>query len=142
MRQVRTCAYEPCDETFELGPKHYRKRFCSTSCSNSARAPKTVVVEKDCDNCGKRLERKPKESVGKFNVRRYCDKDCANLSKVLWKDWELEIELEHLLGTDPPDSIAKRLGYYGVEGLCGRLDKNGQTELRERVTRLHDAAIN
>lgn len=113
-------------------------------------------MTKECLHCGEPLERKRYDPTqtnprGKleppiiFERRRYCDRTCASRGAALYKDWELKEELDFLLETDTPDSIAKRLGYRDIDSLANRLRKNGQTELLERTLALHeeylDAAI-
>ena len=49
----------------------------------------------------------------------------------------LPAEVEHLLGTDTPTSIAHRLGYKTLDGLNYTLNKYGRPDVAGRVLREH-----
>lgn len=46
---------------------------------------------------------------------------------------ELKDELHHLLNTDDPHNIAKRLGYTDIENLIYRLNRNGLKNLAKQL---------
>ena len=119
------------------------KKVCSVQCTGKLRTKQdlTLMEPRYCTACQKRLEPKHYEAPSQFAARSYCDRACRQAGMTLWQDWELEVELEHLLGTDTPDSIAKRLGYADVPSLAIRLSRNGQHELRARLLRLHSGYV-
>jgi hypothetical protein len=70
-------------------------------------------------------------------------REWARANKYRWEPWtteELIAELELLIGTDEPESIAKRLRYASLANLLTRLRRNGLDELAARLMAGNEAS--
>lgn len=94
---------------------------------------------KDCELCGEKYSRTMSAS-GKlqpgptWRKRRFCSLQCSGKNKRRRTDVVVE-ELEHIIGTDNPESIAKRLGYEEPQSLMKALRRAGRHDLSQRFGR-------
>ena len=98
-----------------------------------------ISETKDCEFCGEAYSRTMSAS-GKlqpgptWRKRRYCSPQCAGKGRqkpVL----EAVSELEWIIDTDNPESIAKRLGYASPQDLMRFLRRAGRQDLSSRLAR-------
>jgi len=94
---------------------------------------------KDCELCGGQYSRTMSAS-GKlqpgptWTKRRFCSTQCAGKDKQR-RTHEVVEDLEHIIGTDNPESIAKRLGYGDPQSLMKALRRAGRHDLSQRFGR-------
>lgn len=94
-----------CGAEFTVDRAHYTRRMCSTECAHAS------------------WWRQSKERVA-----------AARMARTNLRHDTVTSEVEFLLGTDSPDSIARRLGYSCADMVSKRLTEWGRTDL---ATRLH-----
>jgi len=97
------------------------------------------VETKDCELCGEKYSRTMSAS-GKlqpsptWRKRRFCSKQCVGKHKQR-RTREIVEDLEWIIGTDSPESIAKRLGYGEPQSLMKALRRAGRHDLSQRFGR-------
>ncbi len=90
------------------------------------------MTTKTCEECGASFTPTPRQ-----RNRRFCSSRCA-LQVVTRQRTQSIIgatveEVEHLLGTDSGDNIARRLGYASLKSLRASLRTWGRENLAERL---------
>lgn len=101
-----------------------------------------------CAECGAALTRRPGEHVTNYGRRVYCNRTCAAKGKgrvtaerrTRERAQYVTTEVEHLLGSDHPGNIARRLGYADLDSLVHRLRVWGRDDLVGRLLRARAAA--
>ena len=94
---------------------------------------------KDCENP---LIKRHNESAARFEARIYCGRSCASKGKAhegrqkarASRREYLISEVEFLVGTDAPDSLARRLGYAHADSLARALQNWGRDDLAEKLS--------
>lgn len=93
-----------CGTEFAVDRAHYTRRMCSTACAHAS------------------WWRQSKERVA-----------AARMARTNIRHDTVTAEVEFLLDTDSPDSIAIRLGYSCADVLSKRLTEWGRTDLATRL---------
>ena len=96
---------------------------------------------KDCENP---LVKRHNESAARFEARIYCGRSCASKGKAQEGRERVRAErrkyligeVEFLVGTDTPDSLARRLGYANLDNLADALIKWGRRDLAAKLASL------
>jgi hypothetical protein len=73
-----------------------------------------------------------------FRRRRFCSASCSDLNRESSKRRRVVEDVEFLIGTDYPLSIAKRVGYAKVRSLVRILEAADRVDLAERLSREHE----
>ena len=99
----------------------------------------TSTQTKNCEQCGEVTTRRRSasgqiEPGPTWRKRRFCSPRCAGKDKQQ-PFLETISELEHIIGTDNPESIAKRLGYAEPKSLLKALRRAGRYDLSQRFGR-------
>lgn len=89
--------------------------------------PENTVTTPTCRTCGNIPPKTPDITWTQWERLRYCDEQC-DPRPPRWRRDELLAELQLLLGTDEPASIARRLGIR-PRSLVRRLDRYGRHDL-------------
>ncbi|PSL04157.1 hypothetical protein CLV30_106162 [Haloactinopolyspora alba] len=107
---------EQCGETMEQDragresvSQFRRRQFCSLRCYHDHRGGEKAAlaeVRRMCFGCGGHLEPRYGEGAEAFAARKYCEAACMAKRRAYVVE-----ELDFLVGTDTPDSLARRLGY-------------------------------
>lgn len=88
---------------------------------------------KTCEHCGNQYARTPDESQQHWRTRRYCGRSCAGKAaraKQVQAARNQRIEdVEWIIGTDSPESVARRLGYANADNLSRLLYRWGRPDL-------------
>ena len=97
-----------------------------------------------CQQCGNQYARTRDESQQHWKARKFCGRSCAGASaqqaQAAAKRVRRIEDVEWLLGTDSPESIARRLGYANERNLVDLLRRWGRPDLAARMTREQVAA--
>ena len=114
---------EMCGELFERRANEMPGRFaerlyCGYSCSSAAKAKNGGRVRR-CRGCGA----VPTRWARKWR-QRYCSQQCRPEQRAY-----VVSELDFLLGTDEPWSLAKRLGYPTTDALARMLYRENRPDL-------------
>lgn len=91
---------------------------------------------KPCQNvdCEKRCVRRKKEPEQLWSKRKYCSAGCANSRWKVRHDHMIG-EVEWIIGTDHPESIARRVGYAHAKDLVTLLREKGRPDLGDKLSR-------
>src|SRR5690349_8301651 len=135
---TKTCENTACGREFPLnrGPvRNAKRRFCSRACSRANQLAEAAVAResKVCggDDCTTVYFRSRRYSQVEWEKRTYCSSACSLEAR---KSHIVE-DVEWIIDTDHPESIARRVGYSKPENLVNRLRKLGAVELADKLAR-------
>lgn len=101
--------------------------------------PRVQTPPRTCQRCGTTYERTNGISPGQFARSRFCSRSCTAAARGFQPSVERQghviEDVEWLLGTDTPESIANRLGYANLRNLLDLLRRWERRDLAERLIR-------